>query len=410
MKILPLLAVSAMTISVLTACQPTPTNEQTNNPISDMTMAKNMPLTYPDTRTGDVVDTYFGTAVADPYRWLEDDRSAETGAWVKAQNEVTQAYFAQIPYRDKIEQVVTDLINYERISSPFKEGDYTYFYKNDGLQNQSVVYRQKANEAVEVFIDPNNFSADGTVSLAGMYFSDDGQTLAYMTSTGGSDWREVYVMDAQTKTLIGEPLQDVKFSGISWYKNAGFYYSSYDKPTGSELSDKTDQHKVYYHELGTAQRDDKAIFGHTQAEKHRYIGTQVSEDNRYLFVSAANSTSGNRAYVKDLTQPDSQWQTVKQDIASDVYMLTNKGSTLYLVTNEDAPNTKIIKVDVSAPDVSNWIDVIPETEHVLSPSYAGGTIFAEYMVDAISKVSQYDLSGTKIRDIELPGVGTVGSF
>ena len=159
MKILPLLAVSAMTISVLTACQPTPTNEQTNNPISDMTMAKNMPLTYPDTRTGDVVDTYFGTAVADPYRWLEDDRSAETGAWVKAQNEVTQAYFAQIPYRDKIEQVVTDLINYERISSPFKEGDYTYFYKNDGLQNQSVVYRQKANEAVEVFIDPNNFSA-----------------------------------------------------------------------------------------------------------------------------------------------------------------------------------------------------------------------------------------------------------
>ena len=323
---------------------------------------------------------------------------------------MTQAYFAQIPYRDKIEQVVTDLINYERISSPFKEGDYTYFYKNDGLQNQSVVYRQKANEAVEVFIDPNNFSADGTVSLAGMYFSDDGQTLAYMTSTGGSDWREVYVMDAQTKTLIGEPLQDVKFSGISWYKNAGFYYSSYDKPTGSELSDKTDQHKVYYHELGTAQRDDKAIFGHTQAEKHRYIGTQVSEDNRYLFVSAANSTSGNRAYVKDLTQPDSQWQTVKQDIASDVYMLTNKGSTLYLVTNEDAPNTKIIKVDVSAPDVSNWIDVIPETEHVLSPSYAGGTIFAEYMVDAISKVSQYDLNGTKIRDIELPGVGTVGSF
>jgi prolyl oligopeptidase len=410
MKILPLLAVSAMTISVLTACQPTPTNEQTNNPMSDTTMAKNMPLTYPETRTGDVVDTYFGTAVADPYRWLEDDRSAETGAWVKAQNEVTQAYFAQIPYRDKIEQVVTDLINYERISSPFKEGDYTYFYKNDGLQNQSVVYRQKANEAVEVFIDPNNFSADGTVSLAGMYFSDDGQTLAYMTSTGGSDWREVYVMDAQTKTLIGEPLQDVKFSGISWYKNAGFYYSSYDKPTGSELSDKTDQHKVYYHELGTAQRDDKAIFGHTQAEKHRYIGTQVSEDNRYLFVSAANSTSGNRAYVKDLTQPDSQWQTVKQDIASDVYMLTNKGSTLYLVTNEDAPNTKIIKVDVSAPDVSNWIDVIPETEHVLSPSYAGGTIFAEYMVDAISKVSQYDLNGTKIRDIELPGVGTVGSF
>ena len=412
MKLIPVIAVSAMSISILGACQLTSPSEQPTITASAMTMTSNKQITYPDTRKGDVVDTYFGTDVADPYRWLEDDRSADTGAWVKAQNAVTQSYFAQIPYRDQIEKVVTDLINYERISSPFKEGDYTYFYKNDGLQNQSVVYRQKsgAETDAEVFIDPNIFSADGTVSLAGMYFSDDGQTLAYMTSTGGSDWREVYIMDAQTKTLIGAPLQDVKFSGISWFKNDGFYYSSYDKPTGSELSDKTDQHKVYYHALGTSQQTDQPIFGHTQAEKHRYIGTQVSEDNRYLFVSAANSTSGNRAYVKDLTQPDSQWQTVKQDIASDVYMLTNNGSTLYLVTNENAPNTKIIKVDIAAPDVSNWVDVIPETEHVLAPSYAGGTIFAEYMVDAISKVSQYDLNGKKIRDIELPGLGTVGSF
>lgn len=411
MKLLPVIAISALSISVLAACQQI-TSPEAHTTANAQTMISKTQFSYPETRKGDVVDSYFGTEVADPYRWLEDDRSSETENWVQAQNAVTQAYFDQIPYRDHIAQVVTKLINYERISSPFKEGEYTYFYKNDGLQNQSVVYRQKAGieTDAEVFIDPNTFSSDGTVSLSGMYFSDDGQTVAYMTSTGGSDWRQVYIMNTQTKELIGEPLQDVKFSGISWFKNEGFYYSSYDKPTGSELSEKTDQHKVYYHALGTSQQADQPIFGHTEAQKHRYIGTQVSEDNRYLFVSAANSTSGNRAYVKDLTQANAQWLTVKQDIAADVYMLTNQGSSLYLVTNENAPNTKIVKVDVSAPDVSNWVDLIPETEHVLAPSYAGGTIFAEYMVDAISKVSQYDMQGNKIRDINLPGLGTVGSF
>ena len=225
-----------------------------------------------------------------------------------------------------------------------------------------------------------------------------------MTSTGGSDWREIYVMDANTKEFIGETLQDVKFSGLSWYKNEGFYYSSYDKPEGSELSAKTDQHKVYYHKLGTPQSDDLKIFGHTEAEKHRYVYAGVSEDNRFLFVSAANSTSGNRAFVKDLTSTDASWQVIKDDITTDVYPLTNVGNTLYLVTNHDAPNRRIVKVDANAPGVENWVDVIPETEHVLSPSKAGKSIFATYMVDAISKVIQYDLDGNKIREISLPGV------
>lgn len=402
-------AAIATSVIGLSACQPDTTDAQHSAKIKEVDMPK-MPLPYPETRKGDVVDTYFDTKVPDPYRWLEDDRSEETENWVIAQNKVTQGYFANISFREKIESVVTDIINYERISSPFKEGEYTYFYKNDGLQNQSVLYRQMDDGEPEVFIDPNTFSEDGTVSLATVSFSDDGNIVAYMTSTGGSDWREIYVMDANTKEFIGETLQDVKFSGLSWYKNEGFYYSSYDKPEGSELSAKTDQHKVYYHKLGTPQSDDLKIFGHTEAEKHRYVYAGVSEDNRFLFVSAANSTSGNRAFVKDLTSPDASWQVIKDDITTDVYPLTNVGNTLYLVTNHDAPNRRIVKVDANAPGLENWIDVIPETEHVLSPSKAGKSIFATYMVDAISKVIQYDLDGNKIREISLPGVGTASGF
>ncbi len=233
--------VSLLMTGVITACQPQVQETQTQPTVSEE--VSDVSIEYPVTAKGDVVDTYFGTTVADPYRWLEDDRSAETEAWVISQNTVTQGYLAQIPYRDKIGEVVKNLINYERVSSPFKEGDYTYFYKNDGLQNQSVVYRQKDGGEPEVFIDPNQFSEDGTVSLAALTFSEDGSLAAYQTSTGGSDWREVYVMDTATKELLADKLVNVKFSGLSWYKNEGFYYSSYDKPEGSELSEKTDHIK-----------------------------------------------------------------------------------------------------------------------------------------------------------------------
>ncbi|WP_395339248.1 prolyl oligopeptidase family serine peptidase [Ningiella sp. W23] len=393
----------------LMACQPkSETDEQLD--ASDTTKEEAIVVSYPVTPKGDVVDTYFGQQVSDPYRWLEDDRSAETEAWVKAQNEVTQGYLAQIPYRKDIEAVVKNIINYERVTAPFKEGDYTYFYKNDGLQNQSVVYRQKDGGEVEVFIDPNTFSEDGTVSLAGLEFSKDGSLASYQTSTGGSDWREIFVIDTNTMEQIGEPLQDVKFSGMSWYKNEGFYYASYDKPDGSELSEKTDQHKLYYHQVGTPQGQDLKVFGHVEAEKHRYVGSQVSDDGRYLMVSAAESTSGNKAFLKDLSKPESEWLTVKEDVAGDVYMLTAEGDTLYLVTNYNAPNTKVVSVSAKAPNVENWQDVIPETKNVLIASTAGGFIFAEYMVDAISKVYQYTLEGERVRRIELPGLGNAGSF
>ena len=218
-------------------------------------------VNYPETKTVDTVDTYFGEEVKDPYRWLEDDRSEETGAWVKSQNKSTYDYLDNIPFRNELKERLSSLWNYEKVSAPFIEGDYTYYSKNDGLQNQSVLYRKKGDSEAEVFLNPNTFSDDGTVSLAGASFSKDSKMLAYSISEGGSDWRKIILMDVETKTILEDTLIDVKFSGVSWYKNEGFYYSSYDKPKGSELSAKTDQHKVYYHKLGTPQSEDALIFG-----------------------------------------------------------------------------------------------------------------------------------------------------
>ncbi|WP_240665277.1 prolyl oligopeptidase family serine peptidase [Idiomarina sp. 29L] len=368
-------------------------------------------MQYPETRKGDVVDTYFGTEVADPYRWLEDDRSEETEAWVKAQNEVTFSHLEKIPFREKIEKRLTELWNYEKVSAPRFEGDYIYFYKNDGLQNQYVVYRKKNEDAeAEVFLDPNKFSEDGTTSLAQLTFSEDGSIAAYSISEGGSDWRKIIVIDAETGDQHEEPLVDVKFSGISWKGNEGFYYSSYDKPEGSELSAKTDQHKLYYHEIGTPQSEDDLIFGGTEAEKHRYVGGYVTEDDRFLVVSAANSTSGNKLYIKDLTKPDSELVLVDGDVAYDTSVLTTRGDTLYLETNMDAPNGRVVTVNASNPKPDNWQDFIAHSEHVLNPSTGAGYIFAEYMVDAVSKVEQYDYDGNKLRDIALPGVGSASGF
>lgn len=370
-----------------------------------------MTITYPETAKADTVDAFFGTTVPDPYRWLEDDRSAETGDWVKRQNAVTFGYLEKIPFRQALAQRLEKLWNYEKLGTPFKEGDYTYFYKNNGLQDQYVVYRRAGDDAPEeVFLDPNTFSKDGTTSLAGLSFTKDGSLAAYSISEGGSDWRKVIVMDAVSKAIVEDTLTDVKFSGISWKGNEGFYYSSYDKPDGSELSAKTDQHKVYFHTLGEPQSDDKLIFGGTPEEKHRYISTQVTEDERYLLISARNTTSGNKLFIKDLTVENSPLITLLDHEDSDTYVIDNVGSKLYLVTNLGAPNKKIVWVDAANPVPDNWVDFLPETEHVLSPSTGGGYFFAEYMVDAISKVLQYDYDGKLVREVALPGVGSVGGF
>lgn len=366
------------------------------------------PLKYPQTKKGNVVDTYFGTQVNDPYRWMEDDRSDETASWVKAQNEVTYGYLNQIPFRAALKTRLEKLWNYEKIGAPSKEGNFTYFSKNNGLQNQSVMYRKDAKGKEEVFLDPNTFSKDGTTSLGGIDFSKDGSKVAYAISEGGSDWRKVIIMDALSKKIIEDTIVDVKFSGLSWRGNEGFYYSSYEKPKGSELSAKTDEHKLYFHKLGTSQKEDKVIFGADQ--KRRYIGGYVTEDDAYLVISAANSTYGNELYIKDLKTPNSPIVTIVDNFNSDNSVIMTEGTKLFIETDLKAPNKRIVTVDFSKPTPDKWVDFIAETENVLSPSTGGGFFFANYMKDAVSVVKQYDYSGKMLREIQLPAVGTAGGF
>jgi prolyl oligopeptidase len=367
-----------------------------------------MTVNYPETKKVDTVDVYFDEKVPDSYRWLENDKSEETAAWVKAQNEVTFGYLDQIPLQKQIKEKMEKMWNYERISAPFKEGDFTYFYKNDGLQNQSVLYRTSKTNEEEVFLDPNTFSEDATTSLGGVSFSKDGTLVAYSISEGGSDWRKVIIMEAKSKVIMEDTLVDIKFSGIAWKGNEGFYYSSYEKPKGSELSAKTDQHKLYFHKLGTAQKEDVVVFGEQQ--KRRYVSASLTEDERFLVVSAATSTSGNELYFKDLSKPKTGFVTVVDNFDSDNYILDNVGDKLFIVTNLDAPNQKIVTTNASKPQPANWVDFVPETEHVLSPSTGGGYIFTNYMKDAVSFVNQLNYDGVAIRTIELPGVGSAGGF
>lgn len=370
-----------------------------------------MKLKYPQTRKDDSVkDVYFGTTVADPYRWLENDTAADTKAWVKAENKVTQGYLKQIPYRDAIRKRLEALWNYERYSAPSKEGKYTYFYKNSGLQNQAVYYRQLDNREPEVFLDPNTFSAKGTTSLAGIDFTKDGSLAAYQISEGGSDWRKVIVINAITKEHLDDTLHDVKFSGIAWKGNEGFYYSSYDKPKeGSQLSGKTQVHKLYYHKLGTPQSSDKLIFG-GDAQPFRYIGGGITENGRWLIISAANSTYGNELYVQDLSKPDAPIVQLVKGMDNSHDIIEADDNYFYIQTDLNAPNNKIVAAPLDKPEVGNWKDFIPETKNVLATTTGGGYIFCSYLKDAVSQVLQYDMKGNKVREVALPGVGTAGGF
>jgi prolyl oligopeptidase len=372
--------------------------------------AKKSTFMYPKTKKEIVIDSFFGQAVEDPYRWLEDDRSKETEDWVKRQNAVTFDYLEQIDYRSALEKSLTKLWNFEKRSTPFVEGEYTYFYKNDGLQNHYVLYRQKGKKAPEVFLNPNDFSDDGTTSLADVRFTNDGSRLAYLISEGGSDWRKIIVMETASKKIIEDTLVNVKFSSVSWLGNKGFYYSSYDKPQGSELSAKTDQHKLYYHKLGTPQSQDKVIFGGNDKEKHRYVSGYVSDDQHYLFISASNTTSGNRLFMLDFENPKAGIKPIVEHEESDTYVLETFGSKLFLVTNLNAPNKKLAVTYANRPTPKYWTDLIPETQNVLNISSGSNYFFAEYMVDALSQVYQYDYDGKLVREIRLPSAGSAAGF
>lgn len=369
-----------------------------------------MSVDYPQTKKVEHTDAYHGQEVEDPYHWLENDTASDVEEWVEAQNEVSFGYLEAIPFREEIRRRLEELWNYEKYSAPFKEGGYTYFYKNDGLQNQSVLYRQKEGQEPEVFLDPNKFSEDGTTSMAGISFTEDGGLAAYMISEGGSDWRKIIVIDTETKGIVEDTLRDVKFSGLAWNGKEGFFYSSYDKPEeGSQLSGMTQHHKLYYHQLNTPQESDELVFGGEKTPR-RYIFGNVTEDERWLVISGAVSTSGNELYIKDLTKPGSPIVPVVDDFDNEHSVVHSEGNTFYLITNLDAPNRRLVKVNASNPGPGNWVDVIAEREQPLSVSTGGGYFFAEYLRDALSMVEQVDLNGKVIREVELPGQGSVSSL
>lgn len=366
-------------------------------------------MMYPKALKGNQTDNYFGTAVADPFRDLENDSEA-TRKWVDEEVKHSQDYLSKIPFREEIRKQLTDIWNYEKISAPFQEGDYTYYYKNNGLQAQSVLYRtNNKTKATEVFLDPNKFSDKGTTSLSQLSFNKKGNLAAYSISEGGSDWNKIIIIDAVSKKQIDETLVDVKFSGISWQGDEGFYYSSYDKPKeGTVLSGMTDKHKVYFHKLGTKQSEDQLIFGGDKTPR-RYIGAGVSEDQRYLIISAANATNGNELYIKDLKN-GGDFVQINKGFDINASIVDTQGDNLYIFTDKDAPNMRLVKTTIKNPAPETWKDVIPETENVLGITTGGGYFFATYMIDAIDKVTQYDRNGKVIREITLPGKGNVSGF
>lgn len=397
MKVL-LLILTAVAAVMIISCNPAKEQEQT--------------IDYPETRKVDTMDTYFGTEVADPYRWLEDDMSDETADWVKAQNQVTFDYLDQIPYREEIRQRIESIWNYEKRTAPKKHGDWYYFYKNDGLQNQDVLYRSKDIKGeAEVFIDPNTFSEEGTTALDATSFTKEGKMVGLLIQESGSDWRKIVVMDTESKEIVGDTISDAKFTGLSWKGTEGFYYSSYDKPeSGSALSAMTDQHKLMYHELGTSQSSDQLIFGGAN-QPYRYIFGSVTPDGNYLVISAANSSNGNYLYLKKLKNPETPIIALITDIENKKFsVIYNQESEFFISTNYDAPNYRVVKVDINNPAPENWQTIIPETENVLNASTAGEYIMAEYLIDAQSKAQQFDLEGNLVHEIELPGIGNVSGL
>lgn len=366
---------------------------------------------YPTTKTVSQVDTVSGVVVPDPYRWLENDTTKETADWVKSENDVTFGYLNNIPFRKAIRDRLGELQNYERITAPVQQGDFLYYSKNSGLQNQNVVYRKKGeNGTEEVFIDPNTFSTDGTTALAGTSYTNDGSLVGLSIQEGGSDWRKVVILKTADKTIVGDTLKDIKFSGISWKGNDGFYYSSYDKPKGSQLSAKTQYHKLYYHKLGTPQKDDKMIFG-GEATPRRYIFGGLTEDERYLVIGAAIATNGNELYIQDLQDKKGNLIKIVDNMEQNHNIIDNIGSKLIIQTDLNAPNGRVVIVDAANPGVANWKDIIPETENAIQQvSSVGKKLYVEYLKDAITQVRQFDYTGKHERDIEFPSIGTSNGF
>jgi prolyl oligopeptidase len=377
----------------------------------------NAQLQYPVTKKIEQTDNYFGTTVADPYRWLEDDKSEPTKEWVTAENAVTQNYLGKIPYRAKFQAAIEKVFNYPRYSAPFKNNGWFYFYKNDGLQNQSVLYRQFGLEGKpELVLDPNKLSADGTTRLQLFDLSKDGRYAAVGLSKGGSDWETYSVRDMNTGTSLPDELRWVKFSGAAW-KGNGFYYSRYPEPQkgSSDLSAKNENHQVYFHVVGTHQREDKLVYDNKE-NPQRFVGASTSEDERYLFLTISDrgkGFDGNAVYFKDLTHTaDTAFIPIVKEITNSEYqVIDNTADQFFLKTNDGAPNSKVIAVNIANPGISNAKIIIPEKpEPLQSAATAGGRLFVDYLKDVTSRTYVYDLTGKLLNEIKYPGLGNGGGI
>lgn len=370
---------------------------------------KQSKLVYPETAKVDTVDVYFGTEVPDPYRWLENDTSAATAAWVEAQNKVTNGYLSQIPFREALLKRLTAVSDYEKIGTPFKKHGKYYFFKNDGLQNQSVLYVQdKLDGEPRVFLDPNRLSDDGTVALTGIFFSHNGKYAAYTISRSGSDWTEIYVMDAESGQLLDDHIEWAKFTGAEW-QGDGFYYSAYDAPEkGKEFSNMNANHKIYYHKLGTPQSQDKLVYQNPAYPK-RFYTCSVSEDETMLFLYESGEGRGNALYVKDLRRNDAPFVAMATDMDYQYSPLEVIGGKIYLFTNHGAPKNRIMVADLAKSELKDWTELVPESEAVLSGAQViGGKLFLTYDKDASNHAYVYGLDGKQLQEIKLPSLGTVG--
>lgn len=369
-------------------------------------------IKYPDTKKMNQEDNYFGTIVKDPYRWLENDNSDETKKWVKEENEVTENYLSKIPFRQKVKERLEEMWNYPKYGAPFKEDEWYYFYKNDGLQNQSILYRQKnLTGPVEVFIDPNKMSADGTAAIGSPSFSKNKKYAVYLESQAGSDWQVAHVMKAGDKTMLKDSIRYIKFSGTSWNGDDGFYYSRYPTPDEkSKLTNQNQHHKVYYHKIGTNQSEDKLIY-EDPAHPLRTVGASITDDGRFLILNISEGTSGREIRIKDLKNGDKDFTILIKGFSSEANVIDNNGSSLLVRTNQDAPNYKVVLINPKKPEKENWKTIIPEKASLLQGvGTAGGKLFPVYLKDASSKVYQMDYHGKLDHEISLPGVGSAGGF
>lgn len=402
-----LLATSTLTCALLLgAC-----NSETKSPTNQIMDFKQIAVTYPATQKDTTVaDDYHGTQIADPYRWLEDDQSAETKEWVSRENIVTNGYLSQIPFREKVKARLEQIFDYEKFSPPFKEGDKYYFFKNDGLQNQSVLYAQdNLNSQAETVLDPNKFSADGTTSLGEMDFSKDGRYLAYSISEGGSDWRTIVVKDMQTGEMLADKIEWVKFSGIAW-QGSGFYYTRFPEPKkGDELKAANKFGAVYYHSLGKAQSEDQLVYN-DKTNPDRSFGGGTTEDERFLYVSGWESTSGNALFVKDLSQANNKFVPIVATYEKDFNVVDNVDEKLLILTNHNAPNQRLILVNPLQAEEAQWQTLVPEdaADVLQSAVVCGGKIVCTYLHNASSSLRIFDLKGKQIQEIALPEIGTVG--